>query len=68
MAGYILPVLQLLFIALKLIGYISWGWLYVLIPLWIWFILALLLTFIIIVAAAEVPRTKVIHNKLLFRK
>ena len=48
--------LQLLFIALKLMGYIDWSWLWVLSPFWI------SVTFLIIVVAvieiAEKPKKK----------
>lgn len=33
--GFFLPALTLIFIALKLTGYITWSWLWVLAPLWI---------------------------------
>lgn len=33
-----LPALAILFIALKLMGYIAWSWLWVLSPIWIPFI------------------------------
>lgn len=33
--GVFLPLLAVLFIALKLTGYVTWSWLWVLSPLWI---------------------------------
>lgn len=33
--GVFLPLLSVLFIALKLTGYVTWSWLWVLSPLWI---------------------------------
>lgn len=41
MANAFLPFLALLFIALKLTGYIAWSWLWVLSPLWVGALLAL---------------------------
>lgn len=32
--GILLPLLGVLFIALKLTGYVTWSWLWVLAPLW----------------------------------
>mgnify|MGYP003492718517 CR=1 FL=1 len=34
-----LPALALLFIALKLTGFVMWSWVWVLSPIWIWFLL-----------------------------
>ena len=42
--------LTILFIALKLLGVIDWGWLWVLSPLWISFSLGITLAFILAVA------------------
>lgn len=47
-------VLQLIFIVLKLIGVISWSWVWVLAPLWISFgIIALLILALLIVKKAK---------------
>ena len=43
--------LTIVFIALKLTGFISWSWLWVLSPLWIEFLLALVIILIILIAA-----------------
>lgn len=40
-------VLALIFIVLKLTGYISWSWLWVLSPIWITIIIAIILVLII---------------------
>mgnify|MGYP001229616021 CR=1 FL=1 len=45
--------LALIFIALKLMGYITWSWVWVLSPIWISFVLAL-----VILCIAAVARTK----------
>ncbi len=42
--------LTILFIALKLTGYITWSWVWVLAPLWVGFALFLAIVFSIIVA------------------
>lgn len=46
--GLMLPLLLVLFIGLKLTGYITWSWFWVLSPLWIGFVAWLLL---VVVAA-----------------
>jgi hypothetical protein len=46
-------VLAILFVALKLTGFIAWSWLWVLAPLWIGFLLWLLLV-IFLVAIGEI--------------
>ena len=40
--------LTIVFITLKLLGYISWSWIWVLSPLWISFLIALLLFIILL--------------------
>lgn len=37
-----LGLLQVVFITLKLIGFIKWSWLWVLLPLWIYILVALI--------------------------
>lgn len=39
--------LTILFIALKLMGYIDWSWIWVLAPLWVGVVLVLLLIFVL---------------------
>lgn len=46
---FFLVCLTLIFITLKLIGYLSWSWLWVLAPLWIPFALGLIIVFFIFV-------------------
>ena len=41
-----LDLLQLLFIALKLMGYIDWSWWWVFSPMWIALILAIIIVFV----------------------
>lgn len=41
--------LQLIFITLKLMGYIAWSWLWVLSPLWISFIIAVVIVSIFLI-------------------
>jgi len=41
--------LTIVFITLKLLGYISWGWIWVLSPLWIDFLITFLLFIILLV-------------------
>jgi len=43
--------LTILFIGLKLTGFIKWSWLWVLSPLWISFLLVLLIAMLIILSA-----------------
>jgi len=43
--------LTILFIALKLLGVISWSWLWVLSPLWISMILAIFIIILVIIIA-----------------
>ena len=43
--------LTLLFIALKLTGVISWSWLMVLSPLWLTFVVAVLIAVVIVLVA-----------------
>ena len=38
-----LPILAILFIGLKLTGYIAWSWLWVLSPLWLGFVVSALI-------------------------
>lgn len=51
--GWYLQALSLLFIALKLMGYINWNWIWVLSPLWIQLIIL-----IIYIAVMFVPWNK----------
>ena len=44
-----LPILAILFIGLKLTGYIEWSWLWVLSPLWLGFVVALPIFLIVMV-------------------
>lgn len=46
-----LGLLAILFIALKLMGYIAWSWVWVLAPLWIPFAIAILGIIVIVIAA-----------------
>jgi len=48
-----IPILGLLFITLKLTGYIQWPWLWVLSPFWVPFAIALAV-FIMVIAVAGV--------------
>lgn len=48
--------LTIVFIVLKLIGYISWSWWWVLSPLWISFALFIVVAIIVIIIAAIVNR------------
>lgn len=54
--GVFLPLLAVLFIALKLTGYVTWSWLWVLSPLWIPFaaVIGSLLVCLAVVAIAGV--------------
>lgn len=47
-----LGMLALIFITLKLTGYIVWSWVWVLAPLWGGFILGLVIMFFVVVFAA----------------
>lgn len=47
-----LGLLTLLFIGLKLTGYIAWSWIWVLAPLWIPISIALLIIFVLILLVA----------------
>lgn len=47
--------LTIVFIALKLLGYINWSWLWVLSPLWISFAIALIFIIIAVI---------VVHDKM----
>jgi hypothetical protein len=51
-----LGLLTVLFVALKLLGVVSWSWLWVLAPLWIPFALALLILIIGLVVYATKRR------------
>ena len=46
--------LTIVFIALKLTGFIKWSWLWVLSPLWIEFLIAIVIILIIFIAAVIV--------------
>lgn len=49
--GYSLTtILTIIFIVLKLVGVISWSWLWVLCPLWILFVIYLFLIIILFIA------------------
>ena len=45
--------LTIVFIALKLLGYINWSWLWVLSPLWISFAIALIFIIIAIIVVRD---------------
>ena len=45
--------LTIVFIALKLMGYIAWSWLWVLSPLWLPFIIGLVVAIIILIVAEK---------------
>ncbi len=45
--------LTIVFIALKLMGYIAWSWLWVLSPLWLPFIIGLVVAIIISIVAGK---------------
>lgn len=47
--GLMLPLLLVLFVGLKLTGYITWSWFWVLSPLWISLVAWLLLTLVALV-------------------
>lgn len=47
-----LGLLTILFIALKLMGYIAWSWLWVLSPLWIPFTIVILAVVVFVIGAA----------------
>ena len=48
--------LTIIFVVLKLIGVISWGWIWVLAPLWIGFALVILIIIVSLVIAAIASR------------
>lgn len=48
--------LTLIFIALKLTGYIHWSWLWVLAPIWMSFALAALILAIVLIVVAATRR------------
>jgi len=50
--------LTLLFIALKLTGYIQWSWWWVLSPIWISFSLIILIVIILLMISAVVNKPK----------
>ena len=45
MSSFIAVGLFLVFVGLKLTGYIAWSWIWVLAPLWIYFIIAFAVVF-----------------------
>lgn len=49
--GFLIVGLQLIFIALKLIGTITWSWLWVLAPTWIYIGLVLTIYFVLLLIA-----------------
>lgn len=51
-----LGLLTILFIALKLMGYIAWSWVWVLSPLWIPFAIGILAFVVFIIAAVIVSK------------
>ena len=51
-----LGLLTILFIALKLMGYIAWSWWWVLSPLWIPFAIAILAVVVFVIGAAIAPK------------
>lgn len=56
--------LTIVFIALKLTGYIDWSWIWVLAPLWIGFIVSVaLIIFMFALAAATGGRVTIRKNK-----
>ena len=46
--------LAIVFIALKLAGYIAWGWMWVLAPLWLPFIVGMVFMFLYLVLKDDV--------------
>lgn len=51
-----LGILTIVFIVLKLMGVIAWSWLWVLAPLWIPFLVAVVLLLVFLLVAAVVNR------------
>ena len=49
--SWVLPFLTLLFVTLKLNGVINWSWLWVLSPLWIGFLIGVVLYIVIVIIA-----------------
>ena len=45
--------LTILFIALKLLGYITWSWLWVLSPMWIGFAIFIVILFVILLVSKK---------------
>ena len=45
------PVLTLIFVVLKLVGVLSWSWVWVLSPMWITYVLFLLLVFLVFITS-----------------
>jgi hypothetical protein len=48
--------LTILFIGLKLTGYISWSWLWVLSPIWICYVSAIFILLIVVLIEAKVSK------------
>lgn len=54
--GVFWTLLQILFIALKLTGVISWSWIWVLAPIWIGFITSLIIIIIMFIIIKKVNK------------
>ena len=50
--------LTIVFIALKLMGYITWSWIWVLSPLWLGFVIIFFVTLIVLVVAQVITQLK----------
>lgn len=50
--------LTVVFVTLKLIGYIHWSWVWVVSPIWIWLAISVLLVLVIAVCAGIVSAMK----------
>lgn len=57
-SGFLIVGLQLIFIALKLIGTITWSWLWVLAPTWIYIGLVLTIYFVLLLIAVIMDLNK----------
>lgn len=55
--------LTIVFIALKLVGYITWSWIWVVSPLWIGFILWVVVAFLLVLFMGFLERPRIRKKK-----
>lgn len=54
----LLGTIAVVFIILKLVGVLTWGWIWVLSPIWFGIIISLIIIIIVLILGGKITRTK----------